>query len=149
MSQRLIFYMATTTKKAPKTTKAAPKAAKKEAAPASGEFAIIQTGGKQYMVREGQTLKVEKIKGALGKDGYAEMKVGDKVTFGEVLVSDNGKDATTLGTPFISGAKVEAEIVKIGRAPKVTVIKYKAKSNYFKKRGHKQPFFEVKITKLA
>jgi large subunit ribosomal protein L21 len=70
-------------------------------------------------------------------------------SFGEVLLSDNGKDATTIGAPFIEGAKVEAEIVKIGRAAKVTVIKYKAKSNYFKKRGHRQPFFEVKITKLA
>lgn len=141
--------MAPAAKKTTKT-KAAPKAAKKETAKAaSGEFAVIQTGGKQYMVHEGQTLKVEKIKGPLGKEGYAQMKVGDKVTFGEVLLSDNGKDATTIGSPFISGAKVEAEIVKIGRAPKVTVIKYKAKSNYFKKRGHKQPFFEVKITKLA
>ncbi len=141
--------MAPATKKASKTTKAAPKAAKKEAPAASGEFAVIQTGGKQYLVTEGQTLKVEKIKGALGRDGYAELKVGDKVTFGEVLLSDNGKDATTVGAPFISGAKVEAEITRIGRAPKVTVIKYKAKSNYFKKRGHRQPFFEVKITKLA
>jgi large subunit ribosomal protein L21 len=141
--------MAPATKKASKTTKAAPKAAKKEAPAASGEFAVIQTGGKQYLVTEGQTLKVEKIKGALGRDGYAELKVGDKVTFGEVLLSDNGKDATTVGAPFISGAKVEAEITRIGRAAKVTVIKYKAKSNYFKKRGHRQPFFEVKITKLA
>lgn len=140
--------MATATKKAPKTTTTAPKAAKKEAS-ASGEFAVIQTGGKQYMVTSGQTLKVEKIKGALGRDGYAEYKVGDKISFDEVLVSDNGKDATTIGAPFISGAKVEAEITKIGRAPKVVVIKYKAKSNYFKKRGHRQPFFEVKITKLA
>lgn len=140
--------MATATKKAPKTAKTAPKAAKAAAA-SSGEFAIIQTGAKQYMVTQGQTIKVEKIKGALGKDGYAEYKVGDKVTFGEVLLSDNGKDATTIGAPFISGAKVEAEIVKIARAPKVVVIKYKAKSNYFKKRGHKQPYFEVKITKLA
>jgi large subunit ribosomal protein L21 len=141
--------MAPATKKASKTTKAAPKATKKEAPAASGEFAVIQTGGKQYLVTEGQTLKVEKIKGALGRDGYAELKVGDKVTFGEVLLSDNGKDATTVGAPFISGAKVEAEITRIGRAAKVTVIKYKAKSNYFKKRGHRQPFFEVKIIKLA
>lgn len=140
--------MATAAKKTATKTKAAPKAAKKEAS-ASGEFAVIQTGAKQYMVTEGQTIKVEKIKGKLGKGGYAEMKVGDKVTFGEVLLSDNGKDATTIGSPFISGAKVEGEIVKIGRAAKVTVIKYKAKSNYFKKRGHRQPFFEVKITKLA
>ena len=74
--------------------------------------------------------------------------VGDKVVFNDVLLVDNGSD-TTIGMPFIAGAKVTAEIIKIARAPKVTVIKYKAKSNYFKKRGHRQPFFEVKITKLA
>ena len=112
------------------------------------EFAIIQTGGKQYLVQEGDTLKIETLKGPLGKDGYAAMKVGDKVSFDEVLLSDNGKDATTVGMPFIKGAKVEATIEKIAKAKKVVVIKYKAKSNYFKKRGHKQPYFEVKITKL-
>lgn len=141
--------MAPATKKTTKTTKSAPKAAKKEAKAASGEFAVIQTGGKQYMVHEGQTLKIEAMKGELTGDTRKPFVIGDKLTFGEVLLSDNGKDATTIGTPFIAGAKVEAEIVKIGRAPKVVVIKYKAKSNYFKKRGHRQPFFEVKITKLA
>ncbi len=112
------------------------------------EFAIIQTGGKQYMVAEGDVLKVEKIKGALSNDGYAEYKVGDKVVFDNVLMVDNGSD-TTIGMPFIDGAKVSAEVTKISRLPKVTVIKYKAKSNYYKKRGHRQPFFEVKILKLA
>jgi large subunit ribosomal protein L21 len=104
-------------------------------------FAIIKTGGKQYLVEEGSTVKIEKLKG--------DHKVGDAITFEEVLLSDNGKDATTIGAPIIKGAKVVGTISKIGRAPKVTVIKYKAKSNYFKKRGHRQPFFEVKITKLA
>lgn len=104
------------------------------------EFAIIQTGGKQYMVSEGDTVKIEKIKG--------DHKVGDSIVFDNVLLVDNGTD-TTIGEPFIKGAKVSAEIKKIARAKKVTVIKYKAKSNYFKKRGHRQPFFEVKITKLA
>ena len=113
------------------------------------EFAIIQTGGKQYLVQEGDTLKVEKIKGPLTKEGYGILKEGDKVTFSEVLLVDNGKDTTTVGMPFVDGAKVTAEITKVSRAKKVTVIKYKAKSNYFKKRGHRQPFFEVKILKLA
>src|SRR5690348_6940344 len=63
------------------------------------EFAIIQTGGKQYLVEEGSTLKIEKLAG--------EHKVGDTVAFGDVLLSDNGKDATTVGAPFIKGAKVE------------------------------------------
>lgn len=103
------------------------------------EFAVIETGGKQYMVTEGLTLKVEKIKG--------DFNLGDSIVFDNVLLVDNGKD-TTIGMPYIKGAKVTAELVKIGRAPKVVVIKYKAKSNYFKKRGHKQPFFEVKVTAI-
>jgi len=112
------------------------------------EFAIIETGGKQYLVSEGDTLKVEKIKGALTDKGYGVFAVGDPVVFEKVLLVDNGSD-TTIGEPYIKGAKVSAQVQKIARAKKVTVIKYKAKSNYFKKRGHKQPYFEVKITKLA
>ena len=112
------------------------------------EFAIIKTGGKQYLVSEGDILKREKIKGPLGKDGYATYSAGDEAIFNDVLLVDNGTD-TSIGMPFINGAKVSAEITKISRAPKVTVIKYKAKSNYFKKRGHRQPFFEVKLTKLS
>jgi large subunit ribosomal protein L21 len=112
------------------------------------EFAIIETGGKQYLVSEGDTLKVEKIKGALTDKGYGTFAVGDPVVFEKVLLVDNGSD-TTIGEPYIKGAKVSAEVQKIARAKKVVVIKYKAKSNYFKKRGHRQPFFEVKILKLA
>jgi len=112
------------------------------------EFAIIQTGGKQYLVEEGATVKIEKLKPST-KSGQGDYKVGDSVTFDQVLLSDDGKDSTTVGAPFIKGASVTGEIKKIARAKKVVVIKYKAKSNYFKKRGHKQPYFEVKITKLA
>ena len=115
---------------------------------ATKEFAIIQTGGKQYIVAEGDTVQIEKLKGPLTAKGYGVYAVGDKVVFDNVLLVDNGSD-TTIGMPFIAGATVTAEIIKIARAPKVTVIKYKAKSNYFKKRGHRQPFFEVTITKLA
>ncbi len=100
------------------------------------EFAIIETGGKQYMVSEGDTVKIEKIPG--------DFKAGDKVTFDKVLVVDNGSD-TTIGAPYIKGAAVSGEVKKIAKAKKVVVIKYKAKSNYFKKRGHRQPYFEVKI----
>lgn len=110
-----------------------------QATPAK-EFAIIKTGGKQYIVCEGQSVKIEKIKG--------DFNVGDSVVFDQVLLVDNGLD-TSIGEPYIAGASVVGEVVKIARAPKVTVIKYKAKSNYFKKRGHKQPYFEVKITKLS
>ena len=104
------------------------------------EFAIIETGGKQYMVAAGDTVKIEKLPG--------EHAVGEKLVFDKVLLVDNGQD-TTIGMPYITGAKVSGEVTKISRAKKVIVIKYKAKSNYFKKRGHRQPYFEVKITKLA
>ena len=73
------------------------------------EFAIIQTGGKQYLVEEGLTLKIEKIKG--------DHKVGDSVVFDNVLLVDNGSD-TTIGAPFIAGAKVSGEIKKIDKAKK-------------------------------
>jgi large subunit ribosomal protein L21 len=113
--------------------------ATKEKAAKAKDFAIIETGGKQYMVREGDSVKIEKLMG--------DHKVGDSVAFDNVLLVESGAD-TTIGTPFIKGAKVSAEISKISRAKKVTVIKYKAKSNYFKKRGHRQPFFEVKISSI-
>ncbi len=103
------------------------------------EFAVIATGGKQYKVSVGDSVKIEKIKG--------DFNEGDKVSFDKVLLVDDGSN-TTIGTPYIEGAKVEATLVKIGRHPKVTVIKYKQKSRYFKKNGHRQPFFEVKIEKI-
>jgi large subunit ribosomal protein L21 len=100
------------------------------------EFAVIQTGGKQYRVSAGEEITIEKLAG--------DHKEGDKIVFDKVLLVDNGSD-TTIGTPFIDKAKVTAVITKIGRAAKVTVIKYKQKSRYFKKNGHRQPFFKVKI----
>lgn len=103
------------------------------------EFAVIQTGGKQYRVSAGDTVKIEKITGTF--------KVGDKVTFDKVLLVDNGKD-TTIGTPYISGAQVMATISEIGRDAKINVIKYKQKSRYFKKNGHRQPHFKVKVDSL-
>lgn len=110
------------------------------------EFAVIQTGGKQYKVSLGEEIKIEKLV-KVGKDGARiadTYKEGDKVVFDQVLLVDNGKD-TTIGTPFIDKAKVTGTITKIARAPKLTVIKYKQKSRYFKKNGHRQPFFQVKI----
>ncbi len=103
------------------------------------EFAVIQTGGKQYKVAKGDVVMIEKITGT-----YAE---GDKITFDKVLLVDNGKD-TTIGTPFIAGAAVEATLKEIGREAKVNVIKYKQKSRYFKKNGHRQPFFKVAIDSI-
>jgi large subunit ribosomal protein L21 len=103
------------------------------------KFAVIKTGGKQYKVSEGESLKIEKLAG--------DHKEGDKVVFDNVLLVDDGKN-TEIGTPNL-GNKVEAVLEQISRAPKVTVIKYKAKSNYFKQKGHRQPFFKVKISKIV
>lgn len=111
----------------------------------SSAFAVIETGGKQYLVSQGDKVRIEKLKARGAEKDYKE---GDKIAFDKVLLTDNGS-TTQIGEPYLAGAKVSAEIIKIGRAKKVTVIKYKAKSNYFKKRGHRQPYFEVKITKLA
>lgn len=104
------------------------------------QFAVIKTGGKQYKVAEGDTLKIEKLSG--------DFKKGDKLSFDEVLFLDDGSKAT-LGAPFISGKSVSATFVEAGRNKTIDVIKYKAKSNYYKKRGHRQPFIKVKIEKIA
>ena len=106
------------------------------------EFAVIQTGGKQYKVSKGSLVSIEKI---IGKEN--QYKAGDKLVFDKVLLVDDGKD-TTIGTPYIKGAKVDAEIVEIGRARKVMVVKYKQKSRYLRRNGHRQPFFKVKITSI-
>ncbi len=103
------------------------------------EFAVIKTGGKQFKVSKGDSIKIEKLSDTA--------KIGDKITFEEILLVDNGTD-TTIGTPFIKGAKVEATIEEIGKLPTVTVIHYKQKSRYFKKNGHRQPFFKVKISSI-
>jgi len=103
------------------------------------EFAVIKTGGKQYKVSPGSFVSIEKIKG--------DYKKGDKLIFDKVLLVDDGKD-TTIGTPYITGAKVNAEIVKIGKARTLLVMKYKQKSRYLKRNGHRQPFFQVKITSI-
>ncbi len=100
------------------------------------EFAVIATGGKQYKVKKGQLLRVEKL-------GLEE---GATVTFDKVLLVE-GKD-TKIGMPEVKGATVTGKVTKVGRHKKVTVIKYKAKSRYFKKNGHKQPFTEVSITDI-
>lgn len=103
-------------------------------------FAVIKTGGKQYKVAEGTVLTIEKLSDS--------SKEGDKVTFSEVLLTDSGSE-TNIGTPLLSGSKVEAEVIAVGRGKKVKVIHYKAKSRRFKRAGHRQPFAKVKITKVG
>ncbi len=106
------------------------------------EFAVIQTGGKQYKVSEGEVLSIEKL-----KTKGTEYTKGGKVVFDKVLLVSNDKD-TTVGTPYIPEAKVNAEIVEIGRARKILVVKYKQKSRYLRRNGHRQPFFKIKITSI-
>ena len=103
------------------------------------KIAIIETGGKQYLVTQDSVLEVEILAGA--------EQEGDKITFDKVLLTDDGSK-TEVGAPFIKGAAVKAELVENGRAPKVTVIRYRQKSRYAKKRGHRQPFAKVRITAL-
>ena len=104
------------------------------------DYAVVATGGKQYLVKAGDKVKIEKLKG--------DFKVGDEVSFDSVLMT--GKDAgeVTLGKPFIKDIAVKGTIKKIGRNKTIDVIKYKQKSRYFKKYGHRQPYFEVEITEV-
>ena len=102
-------------------------------------FVIIETGGKQYQASVGDTIKIEKLPGGL--------KAGDKVVFDKVLLSDDGKE-TIVGTPYIPGLKARGVLKEEGRAKKVEVMKYKAKSRYKKVRGHRQPFMVVTIESI-
>ncbi|MBI2086591.1 MAG: 50S ribosomal protein L21 [Candidatus Zambryskibacteria bacterium] len=103
-------------------------------------YAVFATGGKQYRVRVGDKVKIEKITG--------EHKEGDKLVFDKVLLVDDGASEATIGTPFITGAVVNATLNKIARYKTIDVIKYKQKSRYFKKYGHRQPYFEVQIDSI-
>jgi len=104
------------------------------------EFAVIETGGKQYTVSKGDIITIEKLKGA--------HKEGDSVVFEKVLLVDDGKN-TTIGTPYINKAKVSGKITDIGRQAKVLVVKYRQKNRSgWKRNGHRQPYFKVKIESL-
>ena len=100
-------------------------------------YAIIATGGKQYKVSEGDVIKVEKL----------DAEVGAKVTFDNVLLV--GGDTVKVGTPTVDGAKVEASVVSEGKGKKVIVYKYKRKTGYHKKNGHRQLFTQVKIDSIV
>lgn len=97
-------------------------------------YAVVRTGGKQYRVEEGRAVKVEHLPG----------EVGDVVQLGDVLLMDDG-DGITVGAPTISGARVLGTIAEQGRTPKVIVFRYKAKTRYRKKTGHRQHFTRVVI----
>lgn len=103
-------------------------------------YAVFTTGGKQYRVSVGDLVKIEKLTG--------EYKEGDKLIFNKILLVDDGASEATIGTPFIEGAEVNATLKKIARYKTIDVIKYKQKSRYFKKYGHRQPYFEIKIDSI-
>lgn len=99
-------------------------------------FAVIQTGGKQYKVAVGDEIAVEKING--------DYKIGDKVTIESVVLKDDGK-TTVLGTPYITGSTVTATITENAKLDKVMVVRYRAKTRYHKRNGHRQPYMGLKI----
>ncbi|OOV87146.1 50S ribosomal protein L21 [Oceanospirillum linum] len=101
-------------------------------------YAVIKTGGKQYRVKEGDTLKIEKL----------ELETGSAVDFDQVLLVANGEDVK-VGAPLVEGAKVSAEVVNHGRGDKVTIIKFRRRKHSMKRQGHRQWFTEVKITGIA
>ncbi|MBO5955260.1 MAG: 50S ribosomal protein L21 [Clostridia bacterium] len=100
-------------------------------------YAIIETGGKQYKVAEGDVIFVEKL----------DVEEGAAVTIDKVLVVADGADIK-VGAPFVEGANVEATALKNGKEKKVIVYKYKAKKGYHKKQGHRQPYTKLEITKI-
>lgn len=100
-------------------------------------YAIIKTGGKQYRVQKDDVFKIEKI----------NAEAGDTVTFDEVIAV--GGDTLTVGTPFVEGTAVHAEVVEQGKNDKVIIYKYKAKKDYRKKNGHRQPYTLVKVTDIV
>lgn len=100
-------------------------------------YAIVETGGKQYRVSEGNTIQVEKLDGAI--DTTVEL---DKVLLVETA------DGVRVGTPYVEGARVVAQIVKQAKAPKILVFKYKPKKNYRKRYGHRQPYTSIRIEKI-
>lgn len=99
-------------------------------------YAIIETGGKQVKVTEGQEIQIEKLAG----------DTNDTITFDKVLFV--GGDSVQVGAPYVEGATVTAKVSKQGRDKKITVFKYKPKKNYSRKQGHRQPFTKLVIDKI-
>jgi large subunit ribosomal protein L21 len=100
-------------------------------------FAVIETGGKQFRVKEGDTLFVEKL----------PVEAGQTVELDRVLMVENNGELK-VGTPSVDGAKVTLEVVRHGKGRKIIVFKYKAKKNYRRKQGHRQPFTEVVVKSI-
>ena len=101
-------------------------------------YAVIETGGKQYKVQEGDSLFVEKL----------DVNADDTITIDKVLIIGDGA-TVQIGEPYVKGATVTANVVKNGKAKKIIVFKYKAKKGYSKKQGHRQPYTKLEITKIT
>lgn len=100
-------------------------------------YAVIETGGKQYKVEQGDTLYIEKL----------DVQADAAVTFDKVVAVNTDKDVK-IGSPYVKGAKVTAKVLKNGKAKKVTVFTYKPKKNEKRKMGHRQPYTKVEITEI-
>ncbi|MEK7648824.1 MAG: 50S ribosomal protein L21 [Patescibacteria group bacterium] len=102
-------------------------------------IAVIKTGGKQYKIKEGDLVKVERLDG----------DVGTEITFGHVLLlTEDDGSSLSIGTPSIEGKEIKAEIIEQGRGKKIRVVKFKRKVRYRRKKGHRQAFTKVKISKI-
>jgi len=101
-------------------------------------FAVVETGGKQYRVSEGSVLRVEKIEGN---------KIGETVVFDKVLLIDDGT-TTKIGTPYLEGATVEVTLVEEGKDKKIKIMRYRAKSRYKRRLGHRQLYTKVSVKKV-
>lgn len=101
-------------------------------------YAVIVSGGKQHRVKEGETLKLEKL----------EVETGGSVEFDRVLLVANGDDVK-VGAPVVEGAKVTAEVVSHGRHDKINIIKFRRRKHHMKRQGHRQWYTEIKITGIS
>jgi len=102
------------------------------------KIAVIKTGGKQYKVKEGDTLKIEKL----------SVEPGEKIKFETLMIAETDGSSLDLGTPSL-GEKVEAELISNGKGKKILVVKYKNKTRYKRSIGHRQQFSQVKINKIS
>jgi len=112
-------------------------------------LAVIKTGGKQYLVTPGQKIKIEKIDAKIKTSASKrkDKEESQEIIFDQVLLLEKG-NKIEIGNPLVKGAKVIAKIINQGKAKKVIVFKYKAKTRYKKKAGHRQPYTEVEILKI-
>ncbi len=101
-------------------------------------YAVVETGGKQYRVQEGDEISVEKL----------GVEAGEEVVFDKVLAAGEGADIK-VGAPYVAGASVKATVVENGKGEKIIIFKYKSKKDYRKKQGHRQPYTKVKIDSIV